>query len=224
MELARQSNDPIRLAKVNEAIGLLEARRLNVMAARRHLEEAKQHYSAYGNLICAVGVTNTNMAYAYLLARRYHEAIAPAEEAIAFFKDVNQPYWLSLNEANLAEALANLEDLQPAEEWAWRALAHEETAVRPYCLYVLGHIRRLQRQFDAAERFCRDALASANINGDLWAAGPAWRVLGETYRDWSRPRDARAAFDQAIQLYTQLGVSVEVAWLNDVVRTLDVIG
>jgi tetratricopeptide (TPR) repeat protein len=220
MQLARQTGDPVRLAKVNEALGILEARRLDVEAARRHLEEASRYYNAYGNLICAVGVTQTNMAYAYLLARRYREAIAPAEAAVAFFRDVNQPYWLSLNEANLAEAHANLGDARQAEEWAWRALSREEAAVRPYGLYVLGHARRLQRRYEEAERFCQDALGSANANGDLWAAGPAWRVLGEVYRDWGRPGDARAAFDEALRLYAQLDSPQEVAWLNDQVRQL----
>ena len=218
---ARQTNDPVRLAKVNESLAILEARRLNVHAARQHLDEAGRHYRAYGNLICAVGVTKTNLAYAYLLARQYRDAIPPAEEAIAFFTDVNQPYWLSLNEANLAEAHASLGNTRAAEEWAWRALAREETAVRPYCLYVLGIVRRLQRQLEQAEQFCNDALASASANGDRWAAAPAWRVLGEIYRDWGRLTDARSAFDEALRWFTQQGVAAEVNWLRDAIAALN---
>ncbi|MCL5999481.1 MAG: tetratricopeptide repeat protein [Chloroflexi bacterium] len=106
----------------------------------------------------------------------------------------------------LSEAHVNLGNVQSAEALAWRALAHEETSVRPYCLYVLGHVRRLQGRYDEAEHFCKDALASADAIGDLWAAGPAWHVLGEIYRDWGRPNDARAAFDEALHLYEQLGM------------------
>ena len=214
IEAARQVNEPVSLAKAHESMGRLEARRLHVDAAQVYLEEAGRHYASYGNVICAVGVTNTNMSYANLLARRYVDAVAPAQAAISFFKDMDQPYWLSLNEANLAEAYAHLGRPEEAESLCWRALAHEEAVVRPYCLYVLGDVRRQQGQWSAAEQLCREALASAEANADGLALGPAWTVLGEVYADWRRFADARAAFEAACRVYEQAGVPEEVAWLQ----------
>jgi tetratricopeptide (TPR) repeat protein len=209
------------MAKASEQIGILEARRSNLDSALRHLAQAGRHYQAYGNQICAIGVTRTNISYACLVARRYQEAVAPAEEAIAFFTEMKLPYWLSLNEANLAEAFAHLGRLESAEALAWHALAGEEPSVRPYGLYVLGHIRREQGQYQEAERYCHDAIDSAKANSDPWAAVPAWRVLGETYRDWGRAADARAAFQAAIDTCARIGFTAEIEWLQERIGALE---
>ncbi len=168
-----ESGDHVRQAKASEVMGLLEIRRLNIDAAVRHLEDASRHFEAYGNVVCAVGVTKTNISYAYLLARRFREAVQPAAEAVAFFEPMRQPYWLALNEANLAEAHACLGELDQAELYVVRAQRHEEPAVQPYCLYVLGHIRRVQCRFEEAERQCQHAVASAEDARDRWALGAA---------------------------------------------------
>ncbi len=204
-----ESGDHVRLAKANEVMGLLEIRRLNIDAAVRYLGEASRHFEAYGNVVCAVGVTKTNISYAYLLARRYREAVQPAADAVAFFEPMRQPYWLALNEANLAEAYANLSELEQAEQYVLRAQRHEELAVQPYCHYVLGHIRRVQGRFDEAERQCHEAVASAKTARDRWAMGAAWRTLGEVYTDWGRTNPARDAFANAIETFTQIGFASE---------------
>lgn len=213
LEAAQASDDPVRLAQINEQMGLMHARLLNVDAAQAHLEEAGRQYQRFGNVICAIGTTRTNMAYAYLNAHRYVEAIAPAQEAIDFFTGMRQPYWLSLNEANLAEACAWLGQLERAESMAWRALAHEEAAVRPYCLYVLAEVRRRQQRLDEAQQLCEEAIAAAQANSDALAAGPAWRVLAQVYRDGGQRDAAKAALTNAIAVYAQAGVSQEVAQL-----------
>jgi len=215
LEAARVSDDPVRLAQINEQLGLMHARLLNVDEAQAHLKEAGRQYQRFGNVICAVGTTRTNMAYAYLNAHRYTEAIAPAQEAIDFFMGMQQPYWLSLNEANLAEAYAWLGQLEQAEALAWRALAHEEVTVRPYCLYVLAEVRRRQQRLAEAQQLCEEALAAAKANSDALAAGPAWRVLANVLADGDKMDEAKAALANAIAVYAQAGVHKEVARLRD---------
>jgi hypothetical protein len=51
-----------------------------------------------------------------------------------------------------------LGDLDKAEEYAQRGLRREEAVVRPYCLYVLGGVRRAQGRLGEAERFGREAI------------------------------------------------------------------
>jgi tetratricopeptide (TPR) repeat protein len=214
-------NDPVRLAKVHEALGLNEARRLNVEAAVGYLQEAGRHYHAYGNLICAAGMTDTNIAFAYLLARHYEQAVAPAQRAVDFFLDSQQPYFLANSEACLAEVLANLGRLQEAEALVWRALAHEEASARPYALYVLGHIRRQQKRFVEAEQLCAESLDGAKAGGDLWNIAFAQRVLGEVYHDWGKPDAARAAFAHACEAFTKLGLQADADELREQISMLD---
>ncbi|HMN28896.1 MAG TPA: hypothetical protein PKE45_12165 [Caldilineaceae bacterium] len=205
------AGDDHRPAKVHEALGILEARHLQLAAAVEHLEAAGRHYAATGNLVCSIGVTNTNVSYAHLLARRYAEAIPHAQRALAFFQEINHPYWLALNEANLAEASLYLDELDQAEEYAQRGLRREEAVVRPYCLYVLGAVRCKQERLGEAERFGREAITAGEGLQDPWALGPAWRTLAATFSAGARWEDARLALAQTIQIYRQLGVEAEVA-------------
>jgi tetratricopeptide (TPR) repeat protein len=214
LTLAGPHADDHRLAKLHEGFGILEARYAHVEAAAHHLEAARHHYAATGNLVCSVGVTNTNLSYANLLARRYAEAVPPAQAAIAFFSELNHPYWLALNEANLAEAYFYLDELEKAEAYAERGLRREEIVVRPYCLYMLGHVRRAQGRLGEAERFGKEAIAAGEEVQDPWALGPAWRALGETYYAAHQWEDARQALAQALAIYYQLGVEAEVTFIQ----------
>ena len=218
LTLAPQVANEHRQAKLHEALGILEARYAHLEAAVEHIQAAGRHYQATGNLVCAVGVTNTNLSYAYLVKRRYADAVQPAQTALAFFTELNHPYWLALNEANLAEAYFYLGDLAQAETYAERGLAREEVVVRPYCLYVLGHVRRAQGHFTAAEQFCREAIAAGEDLQDPWALGPAWRALGQTYQDGQRPAEARDAFQQVLEIYQRLGVEQEITFTRELLR------
>ncbi len=207
-------------AKLHEALGILEARYAHLEAAVEHIQAAGRHYQATGNLLCAIGVTNTNLSYAYLVKRRYADAVPPAQTALDFFNELNHPYWLALNEANLAEAYVYLGELDKAEAYAKRGLQREEVVVRPYCLYVLGHVRRAQMRFIAAEQFCQEAIEAGETLQDPWALGPAWRALGETYRDANRPTDAHGAFEQVLKIYQRLGVEQEITFTETLLAGL----
>jgi tetratricopeptide (TPR) repeat protein len=222
LAIASPLDDEYRLAKSHEALGILEARHAHLEVAVEHIQAAGRHYQATGNLICAVGVTNTNLSYAYLVKRRYADAVPPAQTALAFFEELNHPYWLALNEANLAEAYFYLGQLEKSEEMAMVGLRREEVVVRAYCLYTLAHVRRAQGRYPEAERLCREAIEAAEKQQDHWALAPAWRALGETFRDAGNMAEAHAAFQQVLELFQQLGVEQEVAFTQDLLAGLSV--
>ena len=209
LELADDMPDDFARAKLHEVFGIMEAHHEHLDEAVSHLTAAGRYYRAVGNEICAVGVTNTNLAYAYLLTRRHAEAVAPAQRALEFFAEVNHPYWLALNETNLAEAFCYLGRLREAEAFARQALDREEAVVRPYCSYILGLIRNAQGRWAEAEQHCRDAIAGGEELGDPWATGPAWRVLGEVFFGAERFAEAGAAWEEALAIYITLGVEFE---------------
>lgn len=203
-----------RLAKIYEALGILEARYAELEPAVAYLEAAGRHYAAAGNLVCAVGMTNASLAFVYLLKRRYAEAVAPAETALAFFRQINHAYWQAINETYLAEAWFYLGDLAKAESFAQQGLQREEVVVRAYCLHVLGHVRRIQGRFAEAERYCREAIATGEATQDLWALGPAWLALGETYHDAGRSVEAQHALQESLRIYEQLGIAQEITLIQ----------
>ncbi|MCC7254292.1 tetratricopeptide repeat protein, partial [Hyphomicrobium sp.] len=210
-----------RLAKVYEALGILEARYADLEPAIAYLQAAGRHYHAAGNLVCAVGMTNASLAFVYLLKRRYAEAIVPAETALAFFQQLHHTYWQAINEAYLAEAWFYLGDLVKAEHFAHQGLQREEVVVRPYCLHILGHVRRTQQRFAEAERYCREAIADADARQDWWALGPAWLALGETYLDAGRHAEARTAFQESLHIYERLGITQEVTLIQSRLATIN---
>jgi len=77
---------------------------------------------------------------------------------------------------------------------------------------MLGHVRRAQGRFAEAELYCSEAVASGEERQDLWALGPAWLALDETYRDAGRIDEAHQAFQQGVRIYEQLGIAQEVAF------------
>lgn len=203
-----------RLAKIYEALGILEARYADLEPAVAYLQAAGRHYQAAGNLVCAVGMTNASLAFVYLIKRRYAEAVAPAETALAFFRQINHAYWQAINETYLAEAWFYLGDLAKAEAFAQQGLQREEVVVRAYCLHVLGHVRRAQGRFAEAVRYCREAIATGEATQDLWALGPAWLALGETYHDAGRPVEAQHALQESLLIYERLGIAQEIALIQ----------
>jgi MalT-like TPR region len=217
---AQSERDPIRLAKISEVLAFVEARHMNAEAAVALFNEAARHFDSYGDEVNAMAMRGNNVSYAWLLARRHQDAIAPATAALDYFRQRELPLYVSTSEANLAEALAGLGQLDEAESFAMRSLAHEELYIRPYSLYVLGDICRQRKQFAMAESHCREAIAIAQGNHDMWAAIPAWRILGETLREWGRHDDARAALAEAIALCDKADFPSESAHLSSLAAEL----
>lgn len=87
---------------------------------------------------------------------------------------LDHAYWQAINEAYLAEAWFYQGDLAKAEGFAQGSLQREEMVVRPYCLTMLGYVRRAQRRFG-------EAVTSGEGRQDLGALGPAWLALGESF-------------------------------------------
>ncbi|MFN8468607.1 MAG: hypothetical protein U0X20_23815 [Caldilineaceae bacterium] len=220
LALASDGTTDHQRAKLHEVLGILEARYAHLEQAIEHIHAAGRYYEAAGNIVCSVGVTQTNLSYAYLVERRYAEAVPPARQALEFFGELNHPYWLALNEANLAEACFYLGEIEQAEAYARQGLRREEVVVRPYCLYVLGHVRRVQLRLAEAENYCRQAVTAAEELEDLWGLAPAWRALGETLRDAGRIDEAGAALAQVIDIYQKLGVQQEIDFTRGLMAKL----
>lgn len=89
-------------------------------------------------------------------------------------------------------------------------MRREEVYARPYCLYVLGHVRRVQARFAEAESYCRQAITAAEEIQDLWGLAPSWRALGEVLREMGRNEDAHSAFEEALEIFEKLGVEQEI--------------
>ncbi|MEM7798783.1 MAG: tetratricopeptide repeat protein [Chloroflexota bacterium] len=218
LALAEQVTDPTRLARLHEALGVMEARSAHIEAAVDHLKKSAEYHRQYGNLVCANGTTNSNISYTYLAKRRYPEAIEYGKIAYAFYQSINYASGMATNEANLAEASFYVGELEDAVWYAEAGLRREEERVRPYCLYVLGHVARVEEEWARSEQLCLEAISAAEEIGDPWAEAPAYNALGETQRDAGRAEDARQSHTQALTIWERMRVNHEVAYTRQLLE------
>lgn len=202
-------NDPFCLAKAHEALGFLEARVLNIDTAVFHFREAARNHGAYGNLMCQLGMSTSNIAYCYLLGRRYEQALQPAQEAVAYFETTSQPYWQALSEGNLAEILVNLDRVDEADHMLQRAFTREEIGMRAFLLPIMSHIRRKQQRFDDATRYAAEGVSAADEEDDMLTRAYAWLEYAEALRGKGSHDAALAAFAKARELFVQAGMTAE---------------
>jgi tetratricopeptide (TPR) repeat protein len=214
LKLADSIDDAFVLAKLHENVGLLHTQRGDLARSMASFDEAERSYRAYGNQVCAIGITENNRAYAYMMSSQHDKAIPHLHRSLTFFESARMPHQEAICHANLAEAYLHTDALELAERHSLRGLRFEDVSIRPQCLYVLGHVKRKQFAFDEAERLCKDAIADAQQSQDVWALAPAYAALAETYRDWGRLDDAQTAFEQAIAQNVQLGQHGEAERLN----------
>lgn len=220
LAVADQVANPSRLAKLHEVLGVMEARYAHVEAAVDHFKKAGQYHQACGNIVYAIGVMNINISFTYLSKRKYAEALEPGETALEYYQSIGQQHGLSIVEANLAEITFYLGRFVESRHYAESGLKREEPWVRPYCLYVLGHLSRVEADFEAAEKYCTDAIQSALEIEDPWAEAPARNALGEVYRDAGRPEDALDAFQSALAIWKRIDIQHEVEHTQTLVDSL----
>jgi tetratricopeptide (TPR) repeat protein len=203
--------NPFCLALTHEAFGFLEVQLLNIDAAVHHFFEAGKQHQAYGNLLCAHGMTTNNIAFALLAGRRYAEAVPHAEAALAYFEGTRQPYWQSLSAGNLAEAYAHLNRLDEAESLLWRALSLEEESCRSFLMLTLALARRKQAHWGEAATIAIEALGGAEREQDLALQAQAWFEIGEIRAARGDVPKASEAFLRAAELFDAAGMAREAA-------------
>lgn len=208
LDIADEIDYKLGQAKAHFNLGTLMARREDLNAALSHFEYTVKAYRRLGDVV-REHTCLSNLAAMHVQAEQFDAALAPAQTALSFFEHIQYPFWVAMNAGNLAEAYLGLGQFEQAEQLAMRALNTEEVSNRPYALTTLAQLRRQQQRYAEAERLCQQALDCLSDAADKFAEAPARRALGEVYWAQGRIAEARAAFEQSLALYTQLGLRRE---------------
>jgi tetratricopeptide (TPR) repeat protein len=153
-----------------------------------------------------------NLAAACIVASEPKRALTEAEPALSIATAMQHAYLIAGLSVNAGEACLKLGRLDEAERHATHALQQEEESSRPHALIVLGMVQRERGQHDQAAATLRMAVETAQVIQDVFAEANAWRELGLALKAHDVPA-ADEAFDHAIALFNELGLS------NDVERT-----
>jgi tetratricopeptide (TPR) repeat protein len=138
-----------------------------------------------------------------------------------FFEAMGNPFRTAQNASNLAEAHAELGNLDQAQRFAELVLQQEEPHSHPYALYTLGTVYKLRGDWAQSERHYLQSRQIAEMNDDAYLLAFAWRALGETYQAQACDTAARHAFDQALTLFMQLDIAEEIRQTEALMQPLN---
>jgi tetratricopeptide (TPR) repeat protein len=206
LTVAEQLGYEAGIAQTHHYLAMLAGRRQDVDEALLHFEQAIAFYERVGDRLNREYVRG-NLASMYIQARHFAAALEPAAQALSFFEAMGNAFRVAQNASNLAEAHAELGNLDQAEHYARIVLGQEEPQSHPYALYTLGTVYLQRGKLNEAERYYEQSRLIAESNDDSYLLAFAWRALGEVFRAQGQP--AQAAFAQAIALFRQLNIDDE---------------
>ncbi|NJM09229.1 tetratricopeptide repeat protein, partial [Candidatus Gracilibacteria bacterium] len=208
LAVAEQLSYEAGIAQTHHYLAMLAGRREDLVQALRHFEEAIAFYERVGDKLNREYVRG-NLASMYIQARQFAAALEPAAQALHFFTAMGNDFRVAQNASNLAEAHAELGNLDQAEHYARLVLGREEPQSHPYALYTLGTVYLRRHDLAEAARFYDQSRRIAESNDDSYLLAFAWRALGEVYQAQAQPA-AQPALHHALALFKQLNLADEV--------------
>lgn len=209
LAIAEEAGYQAGIAETHHYLALLAGRQTDLDAALPHFAQAIDFYERIGDRLSRE-IVRGNLASVYINVRRFAEALEPAERAMRFFMAMGDPFRTAQNASNLAEAHAELGNLDQAEEFANVVLRQNQPQSHPYALYTLGTVHLRRGDLAQAERSYDQSRRLATINDDVYLLAFAWRALGEVVRAQGREGEAQEAFAQALALFRRLEIDEEI--------------
>ncbi|MEZ4560881.1 MAG: tetratricopeptide repeat protein [Caldilineaceae bacterium] len=111
---------------------------------------------------------------------------------------------------NLAEAHAELGNLDAAATYAELVLQQEEPHSHPYALFTLGKVHGLRGQWTTAQQYYDQSRRIAEMNDDTYLLAYAWRALGEVHQALDDAPAAHSSLAHALQLFQRLDMDEEI--------------
>lgn len=146
----------------------------------------------------------------YLNVGRFADVIEPAEQALTFFEKIKNDLRLPYIYSNLAEAYYELEHLEQAEQYAFKARQSENPRIQPYACYTLGLIYKAKKKHQAAEDMFQFGLQIATQTEDKFIAAYLHREYGSFLMELDRSKEGLLHLQTALNLFTELNIPHEI--------------
>jgi tetratricopeptide (TPR) repeat protein len=134
-----------------------------------------------------------------------------AAQALEQARLLNRADGIAVSAQNLGEAELALGNLDAAEAASREVINTEERRYIPAALRLLGEIRLARVDLPMAEQLLRQSIHEAALNHDRYLESFAQQSLGRCLRKLGREKDARIAYDKAIELFDALSMAGESA-------------
>ncbi len=147
-----------------------------------------------------------NRANVHLLTGRYEQSYADAKSGLEVAERLKNSYLVAGLAAGVAEAAYSLKQLQQAEYYAGYSLQQEEEFFRAPALVILGMVRQREGSYRDGVKLLTAALENTKQIEDRYTEAYVWLNTGMMHRDEGLVEPARAAFEQAYQIYRDLNL------------------
>lgn len=182
--------------------------------AQNYWQQAQHAYETIGDITALAGL-KLNWATTRHLAGAAREALPVAKEALTLFQQLRHRDGRLAAAQTLSEVHLALNELEPAEQYAWQVVQSEQNSTLPDALRVLGEIKTAGGDYPSAEQFIQDAIDQAQQNHDPYLEAYAWRALGRLYEAWEKCDAANQARSTAVERFMALGLVHEVETMGE---------
>ncbi len=209
LALAEKSSDEEKIARASYSLAKAIGNAGDPELAHKLAKPALEYYDRIGNRVRLEGL-RAELAGAYLNVGQFEKVIEPAEKALQFFEKINHDVWVGHLSSNLAEAYFETGKIDLAEQFAYKAINTEHPIIPPYAIYTLGQIHAVRKKFDLAEQAFQQGIQLAQQIGDQFIEAYLHRICGQTLLDCGQIENARVRIQNALELFTALGLKHEV--------------
>jgi class 3 adenylate cyclase/tetratricopeptide (TPR) repeat protein len=172
--------------------------------ARALLVDVRAERTDRGGGITLAAVIGQEQVLVELLAGDYAAAAELGAEACRLFDEKGEKSLLSTAAGRLGQALYALDRLDEADAWAGRAAevgASDDAMTQMIWRQVRAKVLARRGELARAEPLAHEAVAIGGATDMLNFQGDAYVDLGEVLLLSGKPRDAAAAFEQAVERY-----------------------
>lgn len=193
--------------------GQLEEGRAEMQAVKAELDEL-------GMTLLAAQMQALGMVELELLAGEPEAAILVGTEGCRRLEELGERSWLSTGAGYLAQALCAVERFDEAEAWAERAKelgASDDAATQMLWRQAVAKALARRGELAEAELRTREAVLIGEQTDHLDLKAHARLDLGVVLEIAGKPGEARAAFEQSLELFERKGNTVMAGRVREII-------
>ena len=161
-----------------------------------------------------------NLSHLYVEIGNYDQALVQAQLGLSVAQTMRHSHLIAGLAVCAGEAYFFRNDLEAAEHWLGVSLSQEEIFFRGWALTVYARWFAAQNRFTEAVKASNEAIQTAKAMEDKYDEAYSWCALGESYKKMGQIQKAQEAYNYALTLYSELGISKEITKVRQALESL----
>ncbi|MEM7532015.1 MAG: tetratricopeptide repeat protein [Chloroflexota bacterium] len=197
------------IAKSSQNLGIVYTQLDEFQSAEQYYRQAENAYQMLGHQVALAGIKQ-NRSIIYIEAQQYEEALSHTKESLSLFESFQNTYGIMASLINLAVIYIELSQFEIAEKYINQIMQTETPGFVCSGRRMLSEVRLGQGDLAAAYHYVNEAIDIAKEHG-LSDLPYCLKTQGRVYKSQGQADAAKDAFQQALALFTRMGLKNEVA-------------